>query len=364
MIRILFDHQTFSLQRYGGISRYFYNIYRVQNDHTTFKADISLLYSRNYYTKDIKAPLNNFLGKLFLDDQKKNYKWNKKYSKFCISRNNFDVLHPTYYEPYFLKKLKKPYVITVHDMIHELMPECFDSKDIDAQNKKICIENANHIIAISETTKRDLINILGVDENKISVIYHGYFENKLAEDLILPNKNGQYLLFVGERGTYKNFSNFLRAAQQLLLKNKDLKVICAGGGQFKNDENALFKALNISQQINQESVTDIELTTLYKNAMAFIFPSLYEGFGLPILEAFNAECPIILSNTDCFKEIAADAAVYFNPLDADDIAEKIESVINNQLLRKELASKGLNRLEYFSMEKCINKTLAVYKLIG
>ena len=364
MVKVLFDHQTFSLQRYGGISRYFFNLYNAQQTFPEFKAEISLLYSRNYYTKDIKAPLNNFLGEWLLNEQKKNYKWNKKYSKFCISKNNFDVFHPTYYEPYFLKKLKKPYVLTIHDMIHELMPDGFKTDDVDAKNKRICAENAAHIIAISETTKKDIKNILGTDDDKISVIHHGYNNLNYSENSNPKPENNSYLLFVGERSNYKNFINFITGIQPILKKDKQIKVICAGGGSFTATETNFFAKLGVADSLTQISATDAQLSDLYKHAIAFVFPSLAEGFGLPILEAFQNNCPMIASDIACFNEIAGDAALYFNPLDPADILKQTEQLLNNQPLRDELVSKGLKRLSHFSMEKCISKTLDIYKSLA
>ena len=156
MIKVLFDHQTFSLQRYGGISRYFANVYHTIQKQNDIQAKISALYTNNYYLKDFNGLLsNNAVGKLIFKERVRGYLWNRAYSKRVIDKNDFDIFHPTYYHTYFLERLKKPFVLTVHDMIHEIMPEYFPNDDNSSSEKRQCIEKASHIIAISENTKRD-----------------------------------------------------------------------------------------------------------------------------------------------------------------------------------------------------------------
>ncbi|RZL48344.1 MAG: glycosyltransferase family 1 protein [Pedobacter sp.] len=361
MPKVLFDHQTFSLQRYGGISRYFANVYNAMQNGFGVEADISILNSNNYYIRDYDGLLSNSLGKWIFSEEKRGYKWNKQYSKYRISKNDFDILHPTYYHPYFLKKLKKPYVVTVHDMIHEIMPEYFSSGDILPTHKRLCIQNAAHIIAISHTTKKDLIEVLNVPHDRISVIHHGYMENNDEVIQRGETNNGRYMLFVGERTAYKNFSKFAFALSLICSKEKDIKLICAGGGPLQNAEQELLNRLNLTDKVIQITASEQELNLLYKNAIAFVFPSLYEGFGLPILEAFKNNCPIIASDTACFREIAEDACAYFDPSNSFDIAEKMELIISNTTLRNELILKGSKQLLKFSMAKCITKTIDVYK---
>jgi len=363
MLQLLFDHQTFSTQKYGGISRYFATLQNKLGNAEDIHAKTGLFYTNNYYLKDYPPSLNTAFGKLLLKKQRKIYKWNKKYSKYLVSKNNFDIFHPTYYDPYFIEVLKKPYVITVHDMIHELMPEYFSPSDIASTHKRQCIENAAHIIAISETTKRDLKDILNIPDERISVIYHGFQPANIGQhhDAEPPiNLENAYLFYVGDRTGYKNFPRFIRAIASLL-RTKNIKLICAGGGAFQYAETELFNRMKIKQQVSQISATDPQLNLLYQNAKAFIFPSLYEGFGMSILESFHNKCPIILSNTESFKEIAGDAAAYFNPYEEQSILQTIERVISDEQYAAELVEEGSKRLLNFTIEQCINKTTAVYK---
>ncbi|WP_185960514.1 glycosyltransferase family 4 protein [Pedobacter westerhofensis] len=357
------------MQQYGGISRYFANIQHTSDVKKDIQSVVGILCTKNYYLKDYPAPLNNALGRWLLKKESRRFQWNMKYSKYLIQKNDFDILHPSYYDPYFLKYNKKPFVITVHDMIHEQFPEYFDPNDVYVRYKRLCIENADQIIAISESTSKDLQDILNVASNRITVIHHGYqmnINNSLPPEPESPVPTEKmYLLYVGDRRGYKNFPVFLSALTPLLKKDINLKLICAGGGHFAEAEIEMISRLTLQNQVSQISATDRELTSLYQNAKAFIFPSLYEGFGLPILEAFNCNCPVIASDQPCFKEIGEDAIAYFQPNDKHSILKTVEEVINNQNLRLNLITKGRLQLAKFPMDLCMDKTLSVYnKLVS
>ena len=359
-MKILFDSQMFDKQVYGGISRYFVNLISALERRAGFDAELSVLFTKNYYLKDRKLKFDNFLGRAVLSEKKRISKWNKNYSRYRIAKNDFDIFHPTYFHPYFLKLLKRPFVITVHDMIYELYPDYFNSADLTAQYKKQVINAASHVIAISQTTKNDLIRLLHVPEEKISVVYHGHtsIKNDKMPDVSLPAK---YLLFVGGRDDYKNFETFARGAAILMQGKQSLYLVCAGGSNFTLEEEDFLQQLNINERALQYDVADDLLYWLYKGAEAFVYPSLYEGFGLPILEAYESGCPVILSRTPSFVEVAADAAIYFDAENPEEIAESIKSVLDNVELREQLVRKGQGRLAEFTMERCIAGTIDVYK---
>lgn len=364
MIKVLFDHQTFSLQRYGGISRYFANVYHTIQKQDDIQAKISALYTNNYYLKDFNGLLsNNPVGKLIFKERVRGYLWNRAYSKRVIDKNDFDIFHPTYYHTYFLERLKKPFVLTVHDMIHEIMPEYFPNDDKSSFEKRQCIEKASHIIAISENTKRDLQHIFQIPDEKITVIHHGFTPSQESDDTGAETdiSKGNYLLFVGDRSFYKNFYRFAIAAAAFLQKRKDFKLICAGGGPFQHAEIEHLLKFKIMDRVTQITATERELDLLYQNTSAFIFPSIYEGFGLPILEAFKQKAPIIMSDIACFREIAGDASLYFNPFDPEDILAKIEQLVDDKALKDDLIKKGSQQRLNFTMEKCANKTIDVYR---
>jgi glycosyltransferase involved in cell wall biosynthesis len=218
------------------------------------------------------------------------------------------------------------------------------------------IKNANRIIAVSENTKSDIIDILNVDEDKIDIIYHGYNESKKGNK---TDRLGKYILFIGRRATYKNFNTFTEAICQLLKREKDMKLICTGK-PFNREEIAHLTKLGIADQTFVITTGDNKLNDLYYNALVFVFPSLYEGFGMPILEAFTNDCPVCLSNTSCFPEIAGNAGAYFDPNDHGSILDAVEKVVYNKAFADELILNGQTRLKNFKWTKTIQETLDSY----
>jgi glycosyltransferase involved in cell wall biosynthesis len=370
-MNILYDHQVFEFQNIGGISRYFAELIK-----RSLSAQLSLKYSDNIYLQDTYfkrfnllpkdyeyakfLPGYNFRGKGRLFRYYNRFilgnKSNMELSKMAIKKMDFEVFHPTYYDPYFLHYLNgKPFMLTVHDMIHELFPNFFVG-NIISQNKKILIEKANGIITISETTKNDLLKFYPDVENKIKVIYLGFSSEIITEHKTKEN----YLLFTGSRGGYKNFDLFVKAVAPLLNKY-NLRLICTGH-PFDKKEMDLFECLDISSRVICRLVSDEELIALYAKAAAFVFPSLYEGFGIPVLEAFAAGCPTILSNTSSLPEVGGNGAVYFDPYSIDDIRTVIERVITSETLQKELIENGKAQVKKFSWEKCARETMNVYEM--
>lgn len=359
-MKVLFDYQIFSMQKYGGISRYFANLHNYYKDGNELKSNLGVLFTDNIFIEDQRLPAK-IISK-FIKKDKRRYKYNKWYGKYLVQQNSFDVFHPTYYHPYFLKSLKKPFVITVHDMIYELFPEYYKNEPYKLYKHQL-VKRADHIIAISECTRNDIQKFYNVPDNKITVIHHGctmQTTKGMLADNTIDDEN--YILFVGNRFGYKNFDRFIKAAAPLLLKYQ-VKLICAGGGRFKPEEINEFIKLNIVNKIKQITIDDDQLMRLYKNAIAFVYPSIYEGFGLPVLEAFFNNCPVIMSNTSSMPEVGGNAAEYFNPIDVQSIAFAIEEVISNDFKQKELKLKGIERLKLFSFETCVQKTSGIYRLL-
>jgi glycosyltransferase involved in cell wall biosynthesis len=361
-LKILFDHQYFSSQKYGGITRYFANLNRGFNEISGTKCTIGALYSENEYIKNLALPLNNAVGKAFFKGHNgRTYRWNKRYSNLLIKANNFDVFHPTYYDTDLLTNLKKPFVITVHDMIHEQFPAFFPDADIIIARKRQMIENADAIITISQHTKSDIVKFFPGTSAKISVVHHGYNQNVLPPaSLSLP---GNYILYVGDRAYYKNFALFAEAITPVLQNGNDLNLLCVGGGSFNQTDRDLLTKLGIADKCRQLTATEAELQQIYQQAQLFVFPSLQEGFGLPLLEAFANNCPVACSNTTSLPEVAGNAAEYFDPLDKVAIAGAVTNVLYNNDLRQELVKNGQQRLQLFTQKNCVNNTLNIYKSV-
>jgi len=358
--KILYDPQIFDIQNYGGISRYFTNLIMGIDARPDFEASLPLVYSQNYYIRRFSQLMNNKIGRKWLKSVKTRSSINKYYTKLQIRKSNFDIFHASYFEPYFLEDLTKPLVITIHDMIYENYPYLFSDSEEIIQQKRSVIENADLIIAISEYTKQQLLIHYPYVENKISVIYHGLPPKKFKpSNEVLPK---QFLLYVGDRTAgYKNFIFMIKACAPILSQNPALQFICSGGGDFNAEELACFDELGISNRITQISATDALIDQLYKEALLFIYPSLEEGFGLPMLEAFKNGCAVACSNTSCLPEVGGEAAAYFAPDDPDSIQTTIAGLIENPIAKNHHIKLGYEQLKKFTFENCLNQTLACYQ---
>jgi len=218
---------------------------------------------------------------------------------------------------------------------------------------------ADKINVNSYTTKNDVLRFFPQVEEKISVTYLACSTDILNS--IMEKEN--YILFIGQRSLYKNFNNFIEAVAPLLCKY-NLRLLCTGN-PFNKDEIAMFKELNIQDKISCKFVAEEEISALYAKAIAFVFPSLCEGFGIPMLEAFSSGCPVIASNKGSLPEVGGDAAVYFDPYSIDDMRLVIDNVLTSPTLQKELVQKGLEQAKKFSWEKCVDETVKIYKsLLG
>ena len=365
-MKILYDYQIFMTQKYGGISRYFYELTNEFDYMEDIETVTPILFSNNHYVSDKRLikHLKFFPNKDFRGKQRLMSPFNMLVSVSYLKKQNFDIFHPTYYDPYFLKYIgSKPFVLTVYDMIHEKFSELFPEQDVTTQNKKLLVEKASKIIAISQSTKNDLIDLFDVEPSKIEVVYLGNSMPINTHELGSIDVPKKYLLFVGSRGAYKNFKKFIVSISQILNKDKNLFVICAGGGKFNTQELESFLSLNIANQVKQYNLDDDMLANLYKNAELFVFPSLYEGFGIPVLEAFACKCSLVCSKTSSLPEVAGDAACYFDPYSEESIKNTVEEVLNNKGLQNKLREKGTKRLEQFSWKRTALETKKIYESI-
>ncbi len=367
--KILYDHQIFVYQEFGGISRYFYELMNGFEKDEDVRFDLSLAYSNNQYIKNahfVKSrPL--FKNRNFRFKNRLLHYLNMRGERKLLLGRDYDLFHPTYFNPYFLDYLgNKPFVLTIYDMVYELFPQIFSHRDKTGAYKKLLAPKAAKIIAISENTKRDIIRLFGIKEDKVEVIY---LANSLAGGTMekgegfsgdLPSK---YLLFVGNRRVYKNFDLFAESISSLLKADDDLHLVCAGGGKFTPLEIAGLEKLGILQKVTQRPFDDNKLAQFYRNALALVFPSLYEGFGIPILEAFTCGCPVIASNISSLPEIAGNAAEYFDPADTLSIVSAVKKVLYHDDMRRELRNKGYERLKGFSWEKTATDTKKLYQSI-
>ena len=371
------------MQSHGGVSRCFAELYK--NLPNEINASISLKESENVYIKEMNLAgthfkrdgFNNFIcrrpfpGKWHLYEmyqkilgKREDVDINLTHSIKELQKGEFDIFHPTFFYDYFLPYLNgKPFVLTIHDMIPELYPQYFRTDDIHIIMKRKLAPMAKAIIAVSENTKRDIIRFLNISEEKVHVVYHG-----CSFSCFQSNRSPYsfpYILYVGDRFGYKNFIPFVKQVSPVLKQHKGLHVICTGK-PFIKEEKEVFKELGVSQYfINTWVKTDAELYSLYHHAECFIYPSDYEGFGIPILEAYQADCPVLLNCASCFPEIAKDAAIYFNIHSNDNnLSQSLEDFFSMSKYEKEtLLTKQRARLADFSWRKSAEKLARIYNSI-
>lgn len=365
MMKIAYDHQIFSCQKYGGISRYIFELGNNLAQHTSSEINIISPIHVNEYLKNASSRLRvkgcmvpqiKRTGRIIAE-------LNQLLSVPLLAHFKPDIVHETYYARTRIAPQHAKAVLTVHDMIHEHFSELFPACDRTAANKAIAVARADHIICISENTRRDLINILGVDPAKISVTYLGF---SLAQpSKVLPVIiDHPYLLYVGQRDGYKNFDTLLQAyaASPDLMSNYDLVVF--GGGVWRDIELVRARALgiNISRLRNIQG-DDTILASLYGNATLFIYPSRYEGFGIPPLEAMSFGCPVVSSNASSLPEVVGNAAMLFDPQSPSALLAAIDKVLIDSVYCQALIDQGYIRIQRFSWKRCAEQTFEVYKKV-
>lgn len=361
-MNVLYDHQIFSLQRFGGISRYFSELAaRVSSRVAVLASENEYLAAMPFYRGLTLDGSRRFPGKTTLVQAV-----NAGYARAKLVGREYDLFHPTYYHPYFLGYLgKRPYVLTVYDMAHEVYPDCFGANDRTAAWKRIVIRQADRIIAISEFTRQELMRLYGLDGVRIDVVHlASSFQGRNEPVSEKIRQIGAYILYVGNRNRYKNFDLFIRAMAPLLARDPGLRIVCAGGGAFDVAELALIESLRLTGRLLQVRASDEELAQLYAAARVFVFPSLYEGFGIPVLEAFSCGCPVIVSGSGSLPEVAGDAGLVADAGDESALRDSVQRVLSDDQLRNELIGRGYNRAALFSWERVARETVAVYESVG
>lgn len=286
--------------------------------------------------------------------------------EFLFKRSKPDIFFsPTHYLPIITPR---HCAISVLDLSYIHFPELFKKSDLNqlASWTKYSARKASRVFTISESSKDDIIKEYGVSEDKVIVTYPGVREassikrQALSMDEI-KKKYGikkDYILFVGTLQPRKNIARLIEAFSKI---KKDIELIIVGkkGWLYEEILNAP-KKFGIQDKVRfLDSVTDEELPSFYKNAVCFALPSLYEGFGLPVLEAMRYGCPVITSNISSLPEAGGDAALYVNPQSVNDIKNNLESIVSDKELRERLIEKGYEQVKKFSWEKTAKETLRV-----
>jgi glycosyltransferase involved in cell wall biosynthesis len=365
-MRLVYDYQVFSIQAYGGISRYITElaagVSRVDGIETTILA-LAHINRHLDAAKELQALV---IGKRIPEVQRT---WrirtaiNGGISRLYLRKLQPDIVHETYYSEVPVVPENIPTVITVHDMIHEKHPKYFDACDDSARAKAASVRRADRVICVSAATQDDVIEFYNLDPRKISVIHHGFSLRVEASDLQRSLVTAPYILYVGTRTGYKNFHNLLMAYARSPRIADHYQLICFGGGEFSPaDQRLMNNVLKIRRgRVRQVKGTDKTLANLYRYAEALVYPSEDEGFGIPLLEAMSLGCPVVCSDIDVFKEVAGEAAEYVDPSTTESIAAGVEHVLGNMERRHMLRELGYQRIGGFSWQRCAAETIQVYR---
>lgn len=365
-MRIAFDYQVFLFQEYGGISRYYSRLASSLNRLEGVEARIFAPLHINAYLADLPAGIVKGKDVRHWRKSKKLFRAiNVAGSRIRLGLYRPSIVHETYYSQKSVAPKAVPLVVTVYDMIHERFSDRFPQKDRTSLLKRVAVERADHVICISNSTRNDLVEYFQIPDEKISVVHIGFEAFRAQEDREGLQTDGKpYFLYVGQRSVYKNFQNFIRAFAASPELKRNYNVVCFGGGGFSEDERKIFAALKIAEsQVIQTGGDDDALARCYKDAFAFVYPSLYEGFGIPPLEAMSLDCPVICSDTSSIPEVTGQAAEYFDPTSIDSIREGLERMATSPIRRNELVSLGRERYPMFTWPRCAKETLAIYETL-
>lgn len=363
-LRVVFDHSIFSLQARGGITRYFCELVQhLQQRPDVLPSIIAPLHVSESLRDTRQLPVTGMYLPKISGTRQLRMKVNDLLSPCLTERFSPDILHATYYPLQRKIPSNAAYIVTVFDMIHERFADLMPPGEADiAARKRECVRRADHVICISEQTRQDVVELLNIPEKKSSVIYLGCSfpgQTTCSHPAIIRKP---YLLFIGERGGPKNFKRLLESYGKSAFLSQEVALVCFGGKPFTRDELQQQRDLGLAEEkVIQTSGSDEKLKNLYSHANALVYPSLYEGFGLPILEAMACGCPVLCSNVSSMPEVAGQAAVFFDPLQIDSMMVAMEKVVQSTEKKNSLIRAGRNQASRFSWQRCTDETVEVYK---
>ena len=359
MMRLAMDEQIFAIQEFGGISRLFAELTKQYSK--SGEGDVDL--------EPMHAPIVNryILGhpelERALDVWDAGSPWSAlgRYFTRRRPRTLVDVLHSTFYLPYGLAGYPGARrIVTIHDMIPELMPKTRRRLDFITLKRRYVL-TAAHVICVSEATRRDLLRCYGPIKAPITVVHHGVdpgFTPNVPRWTDLPDR---YVLYVGNRGAYKDAAVLMEAFKRFTKAEPDTRLLFVGGGSFTRAERQRLEHLGIERFTEQRSLPDAEMPAAYGQALMCVFPSRFEGFGLPALEAMACGTPTILAASSSLPEVGGDAAAYFTPGSTDELTHAMTSLAADAAARRELSAAGIERAGQFTWERTAANTAAVYR---
>lgn len=369
-MRIAFDHHAFCGQSHGGVSRYFARLARHLRDLGETVAVFAPLH-RNAYLAELSSGLVRGRGVAQFPSHTTGLIRAASGYLACSAIRRWvpDLVHETYFALAGTAPRGCPMVLTVFDMTHERLPDAFPKDDPTTLRKRSAVARADHVICISEHPRRDLLELFDVSSAQVSVVHLGVDRpDSVSSDRAtgLTRDGVPFLLYVGSRMPYKNFGMLIRALGAAQAVRRDFGIVAFGGGPFSGAEQEMIRSAGWSDgSVRQVGGNDQVLTALFRQATALVYPSLYEGFGLPPLEAMAHGCPVVSSNASSMPEVIGDAGEFFDPTDPQCLCDAVQRVVYSSERRADLIRRGWLRVDDFSWRLCAAETASVYRsLVG
>jgi glycosyltransferase involved in cell wall biosynthesis len=362
-MKVLYDGNIYLMQAAGGVNRYFANLIgRLPADVTPYLTMCG--------PRSVNFPVNSRM-KVYsyrrFRPASVSYRLEKLFFDYTSNARRYDLAHPTYYTLLSRSEFRKyrcPVVVTVWDMIHELFPAELDPQGRHAEEKRRAIMAAQAVICISENTKNDLLERYPIAPDKVRVTHLASEIDASMAKGPEPVPRRRYFLYVGLRYAYKNFNGLLAAFAQMRSARPEL-ALCVVGTPFSNTEKKRITELGLVAAIEHyEQVSDAHLAKLYHHSLAFIYPSFYEGFGIPPLEAMACGTPVVASNRSSLPEVIGDAGLLFDPERTDELTDILITLADDSSQRERLIAKGRERVKAFSWDKTVAETLEIYREIS
>ncbi len=368
-MRILYDHQVFSLQDAGGASRYHFEL--VRNLQGSDEVELEMLMGLNSSVMPFAA-LRQTHTKVFarntgIKPGMARYAINELFSALMAPlRGKIDIYHPTLYRALPWVRRRR-IVVTHHDCIHERFPQLFSNAASIIETKRKLFAQADAILCVSASSQSDLFHFYDVAEQKTHVIPHGFSPLRVEPGEMEATRTAEmvapYLLYVGSRAGYKNFGLLLEAFSRSGLA-ESYRLLAVGGGTFSAEEQERIASLGLSRSITLvPKGNDTVLARAYRSAALFIYPSLYEGFGFPPLEAMSMGCPVLVNRTSSLPEVCGDAAFYFEASGADELAAILVSTVSDSQGLMAKCKLGEQRVHLYDWRRSAQSTLDVYRTL-